>query len=1056
MGAVDLVLLVESPGAVARGLQRIGRAGHQVGEVSQGPHLSQAPRRSARSDRRRARHASGRRRGDPGAAQSARRAGAADRRDVRRPRPGRWTRSSARVRRAANFRELSREALVAVLDMLAGRYPSTDFAELRPRLVWDREADVLSPTRGAGKLALLSGGTIPDRGLYPVHLGADGPRVGELDEEMVFESRPGQTITLGASTWRVDEITRDRVLVVPAPGEIGRLPFWRGEGPGRPIELGRALGAFVRELDAKPRDEAETLAARDAPPRRLRGARTCSTTSREQREATGALPTDRAITIERFRDELGDWRVCILSPFGARVHAPWALALEARLVGRRRLRRPGGVERRRHRAALRRRRRAARRADARARSRRGRGSDRRAARPLGALRGAASARTRRARCCCRAAAPARARRSGCSGCKAQNLLAVARGFPSFPIVLETYRSCLQDVFDVPGPRRSAAPRARARGARRRGRDAVGVAVRALARVRLHRRVSLPGRLARGRAARAGADARPRHAARPARRRSSSATCSTSRAIEAVEDELQGRAEGQRVAHPDALVDLLRRVGDLAYDEIAARCESEPGEWLAALADRRRDRVDAHRGRVALDRRRGRRALPRRARLRAARRARGGAARAGPRAAGAAAAALRAHARAVPGGALAARASGSLPAQVEAAARRLEARGRLLSGEFRPGGTRARVVRRRSAAPHPAPHARAAARRGRARRGARARALPAGLARRRRATPAARGASTRRSRSSKASPLPFSDLERAILPARVRDFDPRAARRARRARASSCGSAAARSASATAASRSTAASARGCWSRSPARRRRPRPDRTARCSITSNGAAPRSSPSCCDATAPAGEREALDALWDLVWAGLVTNDTFAPLRALAHARREAAARQGQRRRRPVAGRWSLVAQLAPLRASTRRGARTRARSCCSIAGASSRATRSRTSRSRAASRRCTRCCARWRRSGKIRRGHFVDGLGGAQFAFAGAVDQLRAARETARVARRGRAARGDRSRERVRRGAAVARAAQPGRRAAASQRRGARRARGRRARALSRSQRRASS
>ncbi|HHH30211.1 MAG TPA: DEAD/DEAH box helicase, partial [Polyangiaceae bacterium] len=333
MGTVDLVVMVESPGAVARGLQRVGRAGHGVGEVSKGRLFPKH-------------------RGDLlEATVVAHRMKRGDLEPLRLPRNpldvlaqqivamcaledvslGDVERC---VRRAASFAELPRDALIAVLDMLAGRYPSTDFSELRPRLVWDRETDELSARKGSRMLAIVSGGTIPDRGSYGVYLGGGegATRVGELDEEMVHESQPGQVITLGASSWRIDEITRDRVFVTPAPGEVGTMPFWRGEGPGRPIELGRALGAFLHELGDRlehRRDVnrwlAEDYHLSDLASENLR--RYVS----EQKQETGTLPTDRAITVERFRDELGDHRICILSPFGARVHAPWALALEAKL-----------------------------------------------------------------------------------------------------------------------------------------------------------------------------------------------------------------------------------------------------------------------------------------------------------------------------------------------------------------------------------------------------------------------------------------------------------------------------------------------------------------------------------------------------------------------------------------------------------------------------------------------------------------------------------------------------------------------------------------------------
>ncbi|MBW3553477.1 MAG: DEAD/DEAH box helicase, partial [Gemmatimonadetes bacterium] len=337
MGAVDLVVLVESPGSVASGLQRVGRAGHQVGEPSIGRVFPKH-------------------RGDLlEAAVVARRMREGAIESLRVPRnpldvlaqhivamtavqPWPVAELAATVRRAANFRDLPDSALTAVLDMLSGLYPSHDFADLRPRINWDRERDVIEGRRGARMLAAVNAGTIPDRGLYAVYLGEEGPRVGELDEEMVHESQPGQTFTLGASTWRIREITRDRVIVDPAPGEPGRLPFWKGEGPGRPLELGRALGAFAREVEMMLRE-----GGTDAPAGRLylserygldeKAAANLLAYVAEQREVS-VVPTDRDAVIERFRDELGDWRVCILTPFGARVHAPWALALRGLVSAR--------------------------------------------------------------------------------------------------------------------------------------------------------------------------------------------------------------------------------------------------------------------------------------------------------------------------------------------------------------------------------------------------------------------------------------------------------------------------------------------------------------------------------------------------------------------------------------------------------------------------------------------------------------------------------------------------------------------------------------------------
>ena len=331
MGAVDLVVQVESPGSVASGMQRIGRAGHQVGEPSRGKIFPKF-------------------RGDLlEATVVAERMLAGEIEHTRYPRNpldvlaqqivamtavDEWTVDDlfAAVRSAANFAELSREVFLAVLDLLAGRYPSDAFAELRPRLVWDRGADVVRARDGAGRIAITNGGTIPDRGLFGVFL-PDGTRVGELDEEMVYESRRGEVFLLGASSWRIEDITRDRVVVVPAPGEPGKMPFWHGDKPGRPLELGRAIGAFTRTLRGTGRDAA-LLRLHEDVGLDAWAAQNLVNYLDEQHEATGAVPDDRTVVVERFRDEIGDWRVCILSPFGSRVHTPWALAIEARLADR--------------------------------------------------------------------------------------------------------------------------------------------------------------------------------------------------------------------------------------------------------------------------------------------------------------------------------------------------------------------------------------------------------------------------------------------------------------------------------------------------------------------------------------------------------------------------------------------------------------------------------------------------------------------------------------------------------------------------------------------------
>lgn len=328
MGAVDLVVQVSSPGSVSAGLQRIGRAGHQVGAPSRGRIFP-----THRADLLEAAVVVQRMRDGLIEATSV----PANPLDVLAQQMvaacalAEWPVEDlySLCRSSANFTGLSREVFEATLDMLAGRYPSEEFAELRPRVVWDRQAGVVRGRSGAQRLAVTSGGTIPDRGLYGVFL-PDGTRVGELDEEMVYESRVGETFLLGASSWRIEEITFERVVVTPAPGRPGKMPFWHGDGPGRSAELGRAVGEFVRTIRGQ---------SRDASMRLLRAgyaldgyaARNVVDYLDEQAEATGAVPDDRTVVVERFRDEIGDWRLCVHSHFGAGVHAPWAMVIRARL-----------------------------------------------------------------------------------------------------------------------------------------------------------------------------------------------------------------------------------------------------------------------------------------------------------------------------------------------------------------------------------------------------------------------------------------------------------------------------------------------------------------------------------------------------------------------------------------------------------------------------------------------------------------------------------------------------------------------------------------------------
>ncbi|QBJ95394.1 ATP-dependent helicase [Rhodococcus sp. ABRD24] len=450
MGAVDLVVQVEAPPSVASGLQRVGRAGHQVGEVSRGVlfpkhrtdliHCAVTVERMSAGQIERIEIPT-----NPLdiLAQQTVAATALEPLDVEH-----WYEV---VRRSGSFATLPRSAYESTLDLLAGRYPSDEFAELRPRLVWDRDAGTLTGRPGSQRLAVTSGGAIPDRGLFAVYMiGERQSRVGELDEEMVYESRVGDVFALGATSWRIEEITFDRVLVSPAYGLPGRLPFWHGDGLGRPAELGEALGGFLRELSTSTQEEVTTRLAASG----LDTNATSNLTALidDQQQATGRVPTDKTLVVERFRDELGDWRLVLHSPYGLRVHAPWALAVGARLRER------FGVD-------------AAPTAS----------DDGIIVRlpdteddPPGAelfaferdeiedivtdeVGGSALFASRFRECAARALllprrtpgkrAPLWQQRQ-----RSAQLLDVARKYPTFPILLETVRECLQDVYDLPALR----------------------------------------------------------------------------------------------------------------------------------------------------------------------------------------------------------------------------------------------------------------------------------------------------------------------------------------------------------------------------------------------------------------------------------------------------------------------------------------------------------------------------------------------------------------------------------------------------------------------------
>jgi len=348
MGAIDLVIQIESPPSVASGMQRIGRAGHRVGVISEGiifpKYRADLIACAAVTRAMHEGHVEStsilRNPLDVLAQQIVATIAqpprlALPRNKGERPREPEISVDDlfALVRGAAPFASLSRTAFENVLDLLAGRYPSDEFAELRPRITWDRDANLLTPREGAKSLAILNGGTIPDRGLYGVFLAGEHKkpiRVGELDEEMVFESRVGEVFALGASTWRIDEISHDRVLVTPAPGQPGKMPFWHGDLAGRPLEFGRRIGALVRELRMLPTNAAISRLVREHD-LSTQAAENVLRFLADQANVTGTVPDDRNIVVERIRDELGDWRVCVLTPFGSRVHAPWAMAAAAQI-----------------------------------------------------------------------------------------------------------------------------------------------------------------------------------------------------------------------------------------------------------------------------------------------------------------------------------------------------------------------------------------------------------------------------------------------------------------------------------------------------------------------------------------------------------------------------------------------------------------------------------------------------------------------------------------------------------------------------------------------------
>jgi ATP-dependent Lhr-like helicase len=446
MGAVDLVIQVESPGAISRGLQRIGRAGHSVGEASIGT-IYPKHRHDLLETAVVAKHMlDGRIESthylrnplDVLAQQIVAHVAMAGETSVESV--------ATMVRRCAAYSDLGDDVFNSVLDLLSGRYPSEEFSELRPRLVWDRIDGKLRARDGAQRLAVTNGGTIPDRGLFGVFL-PDGTRVGELDEEMVYESRPGETFLLGASTWRIEDITFERVVVTPAPGQPGKMPFWRGDSLGRPVELGRAFGEFVREMRSLPEAAALTALSENHQLDEW-AARNVVQYLTEQAEATGVVPDDNTIVVERFRDEIGDWRICIHSPFGTPVHAPWAMAIEQRLQHKfdmhiETMWSDDGIVIRLPEAA-----------DTIDASEFMIDPDEVREIVVNGLPQTSLFAARFRECAARALLLPRRRPDQRTPLwqqrqRAADLLSVAAKYPTFPILLETSRECLQDVFDVP-------------------------------------------------------------------------------------------------------------------------------------------------------------------------------------------------------------------------------------------------------------------------------------------------------------------------------------------------------------------------------------------------------------------------------------------------------------------------------------------------------------------------------------------------------------------------------------------------------------------------------
>lgn len=1016
MGAIDLVVQIEAPPSVASGMQRIGRAGHQAGAVSEGiifpkfrgdlvacAAVSRAMHEGKVESTRYPRNPL-----DVLAQQIVAMAGM----DT-------WSVDElfAVVRRAAPFADLSRRIFDGVLDMLSGRYPSDEFAELRPRVTWDRVQGTLSGREGAKRVAIANAGTIPDRGLYGVFLaGADRPvRVGELDEEMVFETQVGETFTLGASTWRIEEITHDRVLVTPAPGEPGKMPFWHGDQAGRPIELGYAIGALVRDIRTMPRAAAIERLVRqhDLDP----AAAENMIRYLDDQASAGAVPDDRTVVVERCLDELGDWRVCLLSPLGSRIHAPWAMAVTAHIRNRTGMDvevmwgdegfvvRFPNVESAPDPALLL--------PDA----------DEVEALVLRQL-GATSLFAARFRETAARALLLPRRRPGArtplwqQRKRASDLLAVASRFGSFPALLETYREVLRDHFDMPALVETLRK----------------LASRSLRLSTIDSRVPSPfaasllfsyvanyiydgdAPLAERRAQALSVDqAQLRELLGDAELRE----LLDPDAIASLEQQLQQRDEKYRVRTADGLHDLLIRIGDLSLDEVTERSAmSDTADAVATLERARRIialPIAGTRRYVAVeDASRYRDALG------------------VPLPPGLPEALLEPVRD--PGGDLALRYARSHPpfparefasryglgvAVAESILLRLTEAGRLIEGEFRPGGTERewvdadvlRSLRRRSLA------------------ALRHEIEPVGADALGRFLLSWHGIGSARHgleplldaiEQLQGAALPASELERNILPARVQDYQPAMldtlmaagevvwigveplGERDGRIALYLTDHVAALRPPAIAPNASARREPEKAGPTSPGLKSRPTAAPEGRAAevldyLREHGAsffAPLH-----DGTGGGFPKETVDALWELVWKGLVTNDTLHPLRAYSRSEETRATRRDKprpfRSRRlvpPAAeGRWSVVPAPRMTKTSSTDWAAAMAQQLLARHGVVTRETVA----AEAVAGGFTAVYAVLKAmedTGRVRRGYFVAGLGAAQFAMPAALDLLRSGRD----------------------------------------------------------------